>query len=163
MAGSNVIHIQAVDFWGNNVTQGGDAFVARWTTRDPALHETATPDNIATDNEGDVAVEEGDFWTSNGGWDDTASTAAGFFFPTSSGNMTATADIGSDTFHTFSGGYAGAYVTDVGGGRYEVTTATEAGSYWLEIGVVEPGGLWGTFYEDGGVETEGSSCSARVR
>ena len=39
--------------------------------------------------------------------------------------------------------------------RYEVATTTNAGLYWLEVGVVEAGGLWGTFYEDGGVETEG--------
>eukprot|EP00752_Nemacystus_decipiens_P001537 g1506.t1 len=172
VAGSNVVHLQAVDRWNNNITQGGEVFAARWTPRETTAAAAAATNifDDAVGEDGDAAaaaVEEGDFWESDGG--ETASIAAGFFFPilfdggnsTNTTITTTTPDYGSDSFSrsvSSSGGYdTGAYVTDVGGGRYEVTTAPAAGSYWLEIGVVEPGGLWGTYYEDGGVESEAVS------
>lgn len=165
VAGSNEVHLQAVDSWSNNITQGGEMFVARWTPREAvAAAATNVFDSAAGgDGDGAAAVEEGDyFWENNDV--DTASIAAGFFFTFFSGgdnttNTTNTVDDSSgnssSTLSPSGGGDTGAYVTDVGGGRYEITTASAAGSYWLEIGVVEPGGLWGTYYEDGGVETEG--------
>lgn len=162
MAGSNVVRLQAVDSWNNNITQGGESFAARWTPRKLPVTEVAT--NIYDSSTGDqtaAAVEEGDFWESGDGGD-TASIAAGFFFPFSfaSGGDTAntTVDGGGNSSGTVSpseGDDTGAYVADVGGGRYEITTAPASGSYWLEIGVVEPGGLWGTYYEDGADEAEG--------
>lgn len=170
MAGSNLVHLQAVDNWSNNITQGGEAFVARWTPREAATAAVSSTYSIADstdDGDGDkivaAAVEEGDFWENDDGY--TASIAAGFFFPVSSDadtnttNTTGTVDDGSgnssSTVSPGGGGDTGAYVADVGGGRYEITTAPATGSYWLEIGVVEPGGLWGTYYEDGAAETEG--------
>lgn len=76
---------------------------------------------------------------------DTGATASGFDPRTS--NLSP-----SDGFSFES---SNATVVDKGSGRYEVTTATVAGRRWLEIGVVEPGGLWGTYYQDGGVFTAG--------
>lgn len=129
VAGSNVIHLQAADFWSNNLTRGGDTFVARWTGRDKVT---------------DAAVEDGDVLAAEEN-EDTASAAAGaFFFSTDTADHTSA----EDRYNTAS-------VTDVGGGRYEVTTASVAGSHWLELGVVEPGGVWGTYYEDGGVAYDG--------
>lgn len=129
VAGSNVIHLQAADFWSNNLTRGGDTFVARWTGRDEAT---------------DAAVEDGDVLAAEDN-EDTASAAAGaHFFSTDTAHHTSA----EDRYNTAS-------VTDVGGGRYEVTTASVAGSHWLELGVVEPGGVWGTYYEDGGVAYDG--------
>lgn len=171
VAGSNVIHLQAVDFWNNNITQGGETFVARWTSRGYPGGTVTTATilgSIAGNGDGYVAetAEEGEFWTDvdgdGGGYDsNTASIAAGFFFlPMLSGsNSDSNGDSNDDSNGGNGsgdhGGGTGTYVADVGGGRYEVTTAAVSGSYWLEIGVVEPGGLWGTYYQDGGVETEG--------
>ncbi|CAM9570598.1 unnamed protein product, partial [Ectocarpus fasciculatus] len=167
VSGSNVIHLQAADFWHNNITQGGEAFMARWKPRENPVETFATAyEIVAADDDGTDAasetIEEGDFWTNEDGWDDTASIAAGFFFPTPTATDTTNASDNNGTHSTSSGGDTGAYVTDVGGGRYEVTTAAVAGSYWLEIGVVEPGGLWGTYYGDGGVETEVTSWTPEV-
>ncbi|CAM9146088.1 unnamed protein product, partial [Ectocarpus sp. 8 AP-2014] len=167
VCGSNVIHLQAVDFWHNNITQGGEAFVARWKPQDNQVETVATAYEIvaADDDRTDAAsetIEEGDYWTSEDGWDDTASIAAGFFFPAPTTTNTTNASDNSGSHSASSDGDTGAYVTDVGGGRYEVTTAAVAGSYWLEIGVVEPGGLWGTYYEDSGVETEGTNQKVYV-
>lgn len=132
VAGSNAIHLQAADLWGNNLTRGGDTFVARWTGRDEATDTTTAED-------GDVLTAEDN--------EDTASAAAGasFFSP----------DPAEDDGSSANDVYNAASVADVGGGRYEVTTAHVAGSHWLEIGVVEPGGLWGTYYEHGGVAYDG--------
>lgn len=160
-----MVHLQAVDKWNNNITQGGEAFAARWTPREAVSTEVTT--NIFDSAGGGAsaaAAQEGDFWENDTG--ETASIAAGYFFPLFSAGIsdptnttTNTTDNGSGNFSgtvSPSGGHdTGAKVTDVGGGRYEITTTSEAGSRWLEIGLVEPGGLWGTYYEDGGVETEG--------
>lgn len=167
VAGSNIVHLQAVDNWNNNITQGGEGFVARWTPREAVAAVATNIFDSADDGDGDgaAAAEEGDFWENDAG--DTASIAAGFFFPfffsgdtANTTNATSTDDneidnVNNSTLSPSPGDDTGAYVADVGGGRYEITTASAAGSYWLEIGVVEPGGLWGTYYEDGGVETEG--------
>ncbi|CAM9996213.1 unnamed protein product, partial [Ectocarpus sp. 12 AP-2014] len=167
VCGSNVIHLQAVDFWQNNITQGGEAFVASWKPRENQVETVATAyrivaaDDDHTDAESET-IEEGDFWTSEDGWDDTGSIAAGFFFATPTTTNTTNTSDNSRSHSAPSGGDTGAYVTDVGGGRYEVTTAAVAGAYWLEIGVVEPGGLWGTYYGDGGVETEVTSWTPEV-
>ena len=95
---------------------------------------------------------------------DTASIAAGVFFPTSPACPTATRaatlsveGVGVSTSSCIAFDRttvtAGTFVANLGGGRYDVTTNnTIAGHYWLEIGVVEPGGLWGTYYEGRGVE-----------
>lgn len=161
VAGSNVVHLQAVDSWNNNITQGGEVFVARWTQREEvAVAATNIFDSGDGDDTAAAAVEEGDFWENDSG--ETASIAAGFFFPfffgedtTNTTNIDSSSGNVSNTVSPNGGDDTGANVTDVGGGRYEITTASAAGSYWLEIGVVEPGGLWGTYYEDGGVETKG--------
>lgn len=208
VAGSSVVHLQAADFWNNNLTRGGSAFTARWVRRsDEGSFEEYSAAKISTDG-----VEEGTFWGNYGSGErvDTASTAAGYFFPplaiankvnsessdissvyddaggryngigggtysnsSSSGSSSGTLsnsgafgdgdDDDGDAGHTTdsfaaSSSYTSsgdAYVSDVGGGRYEVVATTTCGFYWLEVGVVEAGGLWGTFYEDGGVETEG--------
>eukprot|EP00903_Cladosiphon_okamuranus_P013586 g12653.t2 len=166
VAGSNVVHLQAVDRWGNNITQGGDVFAARWTPRGAVVSaEVATNifDSAAAAAGATAAAEEGDFWENDSG--ETASIAAGYFFPfffagdsdTTNTNTNTRGNGGgnlSDAVAASGGEDTGANVTDVGGGRYEVTTTSEAGSYWLEIGLVEPGGLWGTYYADGGVESE---------
>lgn len=155
-----MIHLQAVDLWNNNLTRGGDQFVARWTPQ----HDEFDP----------VGVEEGEHADTD---PSSASIAAGFSF-----HVTASTNKSNDGFNgseEFDGGYGfasangstGAFVTDMGTGRYEVATETVAGSHWLEIGVIEPGGLWGTYYEDGGVDTDGerrythgySFCSAPMR
>lgn len=141
--------------------------MVRWKPRENQVETVATAyEIVAADDDGTDAasetIEEGDFWISEDGWDDTDSIAAGFFFPTPTTTNTTNASDNSDSHSASSGGDTGAYVTDVGGGRYEVTTAAVAGSYWLEIGVVEPGGLWGTYYEDGGVETEGANQKVYV-
>lgn len=128
-------------------------FAARWTSRG------YSGETVAEGGDGDVAetTEEGEFWSDvddDGGHDSsTASIAAGFFFPMPSDGSNPASNDGNDG--SDHGGDTGAYVADVGGGRYELTTASVSGSYWLEIGVVEPGGLWGTYYQDGGVDTEG--------
>lgn len=148
VAGSNVIHLQAVDFWNNNITQGGEVFVARWTPRDHP-HDTVTASTSTLDN-----IAEGEFWADDGDGHDTVSTAAGFFFQVLDGTNNGD-NVNNGNEDSNYGGDNGAYVADVGSGRYEITTASASGSYWLEIGVVEPGGLWGTYYRDGGVEAEG--------
>lgn len=163
VAGSNVIHLQAVDFFNNNISQGGEEFVARWTPREDVSGETiaastSTTATVISDvsNNYSAPAEEGDFWQNEAGDDDTATIAAGFSFQTSfSSDPDTSTTFAGDSSAPIVGGDTGAYVTDIGGGRYDVTTFAAAGSYWLEIGVVEPGGLWGTYYQDGGVEAEG--------
>lgn len=133
-------------------------FVARWTSR-----YMENPDE---------GVFEGDKWEDRTDRDDedTASIAVGFFAPTTLGttasNAKSSAQDGVSTecgnfsvcaVVTSSGGGTGAYVTDVGSGRYDITTDAISGYFWLEIGVIEPGGLWGTYYDRGGVETKGES------
>lgn len=141
VAGENVIHLQAADFWKNNLTRGGDIFVARCTERDQrdGKDHASEPDSAAG------ARDTGD---------------APSIFP---GSGPASWDaIAYDGFATRT---RNASVVDKGTGRYEVSTGAVAGRQWLEVGVVEPGGLWGTYYIDGGVgETgEGARSSGSPR
>lgn len=129
--------------WNNNITHGGHRFVARWKERDKESDQTSEK------------AEEGALAAGNS---DTGSTAAGFSSDTT---IVVSAD-GSPSPRVFSKNFAGfgfgennASVADIGSGRYEVSTTTVAGERWLEIGVVEQGGLWGTYYEDGGLGTYG--------
>lgn len=119
--------------WNNNLTHGGHLFVARWTERGDGSDQD--PDETSE------WVEEG---TLAEGSADTGSTAAGF-----SSNGTQVAGFGLTENN--------ASVMDLGSGRYEISTSTEAGDRWLEIGVLEPGGLWGTYYEDGGLGNHGKT------
>lgn len=166
VAGSNVIHLQAVDFWNNNLTGGGNLFVARLSPRRGRAGRSIVDKSYT--------VEEGNRWPAEDkpSHDDTASIAAGFLFPSQTSptlnshvndsagmSIDDNSEFGVDGVSTDPGdkdnGDTNAHVADVGGGRYEITTATLAGSYWLEVGLVEAGGLWGTYYDDGAAETDG--------
>lgn len=120
----------------------------------------------------DKGVFEGDKWEDRTDRDDdgTASIAVGFFTPTTLGTTASDAkssaqdevstecgDFSMCAVVTTDGGSTGAYVTDVGSGRYDITTDPISGYFWLEIGVIEPGGLWGTYYDREVVETKGES------
>lgn len=121
MVGESVIHLQAADFWGNNLTHGGDMFVARFTER---LGDERTLE------ERTMAREE----------IDTGATASAF--PSRVGGDPAPSDVFDSTVNQAS-------VVDQGTGKYEVTTIAVSGKRWLELGMAEPGGLWGTYYRDG--------------
>lgn len=131
--------------------------MARWILRsdEPSLDEEEEGEEeynaFSTD-----AVEEGDFWVrGSSACVDTASVAGGYFAQFTTDGESESGYNATDGFAAVSVDDDNTYVSDIGGGRYEVAASANAGLYWLEIGVVEAGGLWGTFYEDGGVETEG--------
>lgn len=132
--------------WNNNVTHGGHRFVARWTERVDESDQTSDP------------VEEGSLAVGNA---DTGSTAAGFSSDTIiSADGSTSRTIFKNKFIGFGFSENNASVTDIGSGRYEVSTATVAGERWLQIGVLEKGGLWGTYYENGGLGTYGEKEEA---
>lgn len=159
VAGSNRIYLQAADRWGNNITRGGDLFVARWTERARA----AADQDKATDQR----LQEG---TLAEGTSDTGLSAMGFpgsdsyNGPFSPASLLSPAERRrSSNNASFEKRYDGfgnesnnASVMDVGSGRYEISTTAAAGDRWLEIGVLEPGGLWGTYYADWGPGTPGT-------
>ena len=134
--------------------------MARWILRidEPSLVEEEEEEEYSTD-----VVEEGDFWVRGASARvDTASIAGGYFAQFTTDGESESGYNATDGFTAIAVDDDNAYVSDVGGGRYEVAASTNAGLYWLEIGVVEAGGLWGTFYEDGGVETEGGRVRAHA-
>lgn len=154
ITGSSVVHLQAADLWNNNLTRGGDIFVARWSLREVEV--------VLDDDGGTVVgvVEEGNFGKYDKDNFSTASVAAGFFPPINSAtsNTSSSSNTNSEGLIIAEVDQKNADVTDLGGGQYDVMTTKVAGSHWLEVAVVEPGGLWGTYYEYEGVETDGEQA-----